>query len=50
LLLSADLAFLERPDAKRLELEVIEVKRMLSGLIRRIRSRTPDSQLQQPEN
>lgn len=38
LLLSADLAFLERPEAKRLEREVIEIKRMLSGLIRRISS------------
>lgn len=50
LLLSADLAFLERLEAKRLEREVIEIKRMLSGLIRRISSRTPPSQLQQPEN
>jgi four helix bundle protein len=50
LLLSVDLAFLERVDGKRLEREVIEIKRMLTGLIRRISSETLGSQRSASEN
>jgi len=41
LLLAGDLAFLEKAEGTRLEQEVIEVKRMLTGLIRRIRTGSP---------
>ena len=36
LLLAADLMFLKRDESKQLELQVTEVKRMLTGLIRRV--------------
>ena len=38
LLLARDLDFLNSPDYQRLELEVVEVKRMLSSLIRKLRA------------
>jgi four helix bundle protein len=40
LLLSCDLAFLEKDQGVQLEREVIEIKRMLTGLIQRLRGRT----------
>ena len=38
LALARDLDFLNSPDYQRLELEVVEVKRMLSSLIRKLRA------------
>jgi four helix bundle protein len=38
LLLSQDLTFLGRAEARRLDEEVAEIKRMLTGLIRRVSS------------
>jgi four helix bundle protein len=39
LILSAELGFLQRSDHARLEASIIQVKRMLGGLIRRLRQR-----------